>query len=116
MQAYRRLESNHALDEALRRADGAGKPLVVYEELRLDYPWASVPPLPPAPARGLPPPPPAGGSGRFGGAARPPPLRSGGPGSGGVAGGLGGRAPAPGGFSRPSPGRPRGVAGRPRLS
>jgi deoxyribodipyrimidine photo-lyase len=26
MQAYRRLESNHALDEALRRADEAGKP------------------------------------------------------------------------------------------
>jgi uncharacterized protein (DUF1800 family) len=42
MQAYRRLESNHALDEALRRADEAGKPLVVYEGLRLDYPWASV--------------------------------------------------------------------------
>ena len=41
MQAYRRLESNHALDEALRRADEAGKP-VVYEGLRLDYPWASV--------------------------------------------------------------------------
>jgi deoxyribodipyrimidine photo-lyase len=42
MQAYRRLASNHALDEALRRADEAGKPLVVYEGLRLDYPWASV--------------------------------------------------------------------------
>ena len=42
MQAYRRLESNHALDEALRRADEAGKPLVVYEGLRLDYPWASL--------------------------------------------------------------------------
>jgi len=42
MQAYRRLERNHALDEALRRADEAGKPLVVYEGLRLDYPWASV--------------------------------------------------------------------------
>jgi len=42
IQAYRRLESNHALDEALRRADEAGKPLVVYEGLRLDYPWASL--------------------------------------------------------------------------
>ncbi len=41
MQAYRRLESNHTLDEALRRAEGAGRPLVVYEGLRLDYPWAS---------------------------------------------------------------------------
>src|SRR4029453_18281817 len=42
MQAYRRLECNHALDEAPRRANEAGKPLVVYEGLRLDYPWASL--------------------------------------------------------------------------
>lgn len=42
MQAFRRLERNHALDEALRRAEEMGKPLVVYEGLRLDYPWASV--------------------------------------------------------------------------
>lgn len=41
MQAYRRLESNHALDEALRQAQALGRPLVVYEGLRLDYPWAS---------------------------------------------------------------------------
>jgi deoxyribodipyrimidine photo-lyase len=42
MQAYRRLERNHALDHALHHAGEAGKPLVVYEGLRLDYPWASV--------------------------------------------------------------------------
>ena len=41
MQAYRRLERNHALDYALWCADRLGKPLVVYEGLRLDYPWAS---------------------------------------------------------------------------
>ena len=41
MQASRRLERNHALDYALRHAGEAGKPLVVYEGLRLDYPWAS---------------------------------------------------------------------------
>ena len=42
MQAARRLERNHALDWALERAAEAGRPLVVYEGLRLDYPWASV--------------------------------------------------------------------------
>ncbi len=41
MQAYRRLERNHALDCALRHAEESGKPLVIYEGLRLDYPWAS---------------------------------------------------------------------------
>jgi deoxyribodipyrimidine photo-lyase len=41
MQAYRRLERNHALDYALRCAGELGRPLVVYEGLRLDYPWAS---------------------------------------------------------------------------
>ena len=41
MQAYRRLSHNHALDEALACARELGKPLVVYEGLRLDYPWAS---------------------------------------------------------------------------
>jgi len=41
MQAYRRLERNHALDFALRQAEEGGKPLVIYEGLRLDYPWAS---------------------------------------------------------------------------
>ena len=41
MQTYRRLERNHALDYALRCAEELGKPLVVYEGLRIDYPWAS---------------------------------------------------------------------------
>ena len=41
MQAYRRLERNHALDYALRCAEELGRPLVVYEGLRVDYPWAS---------------------------------------------------------------------------
>ena len=41
VQAYRRLDHNHALDYALRCAREMGKPLVVYEGLRLDYPWAS---------------------------------------------------------------------------
>jgi deoxyribodipyrimidine photo-lyase len=40
-QIYRRLERNHALDYALRCAAELGKPLVVYEGLRIDYPWAS---------------------------------------------------------------------------
>ncbi len=41
IQAYRRLDHNHALDYALRCAREMNKPLVVYEGLRLDYPWAS---------------------------------------------------------------------------
>ncbi len=41
MQAFRRLGHNHALDYALRCARELRKPLVVYEGLRLDYPWAS---------------------------------------------------------------------------
>jgi deoxyribodipyrimidine photo-lyase len=41
IQIYRRLERNHALDYALRCAGELGKPLVVYEGLRIDYPWAS---------------------------------------------------------------------------
>src|SRR5512136_3056341 len=41
MQASRRLERNHALDCALRRAEELSRPLVVYEGLRIDYPWAS---------------------------------------------------------------------------
>jgi deoxyribodipyrimidine photo-lyase len=40
-QISRRLAHSHALDYALRCADELGKPLVVYEGLRLDYPWAS---------------------------------------------------------------------------
>jgi len=41
MQMARRFHRNHALDHALREARRLGKPLVVYEGLRLDYPWAS---------------------------------------------------------------------------
>ena len=41
MQAFRRLERNHALDYAIHRARSLKKPLVIYEGLRLDYPWAS---------------------------------------------------------------------------
>lgn len=39
-QASRRLSHNHALDYALFRADKLRLPLVIYEGLRLDYPWA----------------------------------------------------------------------------
>ncbi len=41
VQIYRRLERNHALDYALRCAAELERPLVVYEGLRIDYPWAS---------------------------------------------------------------------------
>ena len=41
MQAARRLAHNHALDYALACARELGRPLVVYEGLRVDYPWAS---------------------------------------------------------------------------
>src|SRR4051812_23147126 len=40
-QMFRRLHANHALDHAIALAAGHGKPLVVYEALKLDYPWAS---------------------------------------------------------------------------
>jgi deoxyribodipyrimidine photo-lyase len=40
-QGYRRLDHNHALDYALACAGELEKPLVVYEGLRLDYPWSS---------------------------------------------------------------------------
>jgi deoxyribodipyrimidine photo-lyase len=40
-QVYRRLERNHALDYALKCAGDLNRPLVVYEGLRIDYPWAS---------------------------------------------------------------------------
>jgi len=40
-QMYRRLAHNHALDYALAAARHLKKPLVIYEGLRLDYPWAS---------------------------------------------------------------------------
>lgn len=41
IQSARRLHSNHALDYAAKCASELSKPLVVYEGLRLDYPWAS---------------------------------------------------------------------------
>jgi len=41
VQAYRRLSHNHALDYAIKCARELKRPLVVYEGLRLDYPWAS---------------------------------------------------------------------------
>ena len=41
MQAHRRLGRNHALDYALKCAAELARPLVVYEGLRIDYPWAS---------------------------------------------------------------------------
>ncbi len=40
-QMFRRLHSNHALDHALALAAEHKKPLVVYEALKLNYPWAS---------------------------------------------------------------------------
>ncbi len=40
-QMFRRLSRNHALDYAVAVANELRKPLVVYEGLRLDYPWAS---------------------------------------------------------------------------
>ncbi|WP_315854090.1 deoxyribodipyrimidine photolyase [Gemmata palustris] len=40
-QMFRRLHSNHALDCALRLAAEYKKPLVVYEGLKLNYPWAN---------------------------------------------------------------------------
>lgn len=42
MIAARRTRSSHALDHALRHARGLGRPLLIFEPLRLDYPWASV--------------------------------------------------------------------------
>ncbi len=41
MQMSRRLRANHALNYAAGWAKKLGKPLVVYEGLKLDYPWAS---------------------------------------------------------------------------
>lgn len=41
MQMYRRLMHNHALDYAVGMARHHKVPLVVYEGLKLDYPWAS---------------------------------------------------------------------------
>ena len=41
MIAARRTRSNFALDRAIAWAQALGKPLVVFEALRVDYPWAS---------------------------------------------------------------------------
>jgi deoxyribodipyrimidine photo-lyase len=41
MQSYRRFDANHALNYALACAQHFQRPLVVYEGLKLDYPWAS---------------------------------------------------------------------------
>ncbi len=41
MQAFRRLDHNHALDFAVARAAALNKPLVIFEGLRLGYRWAS---------------------------------------------------------------------------
>jgi len=41
MQANRRLDHNLALDHAIAEGRRLGRPLVVYEGLRLRYPWAS---------------------------------------------------------------------------
>src|SRR5581483_4323717 len=41
VQAARRLRANHALDHAIDWAKRLKKPLVVYEGLKRNYPWAS---------------------------------------------------------------------------
>jgi deoxyribodipyrimidine photo-lyase len=41
MQMFRRLDHNHALDYAIQTAKQLKKPLVIYEALKLNYPWAS---------------------------------------------------------------------------
>lgn len=41
MQMFRRLHANHALDHAIALAAEHQKPLVVFEALKLNYPWAS---------------------------------------------------------------------------
>ena len=40
-QMVRRLRTNHALDYAMHLSRELGKPLVVYEAVKLSYPWAS---------------------------------------------------------------------------
>ncbi len=42
MQINRRFHYNYALDYAVARANELGKPLLIYEGLSCDYPWASV--------------------------------------------------------------------------
>jgi deoxyribodipyrimidine photo-lyase len=41
MMANRRLRYNFSLDGALQHCESLGKPLLVFEALRVDYPWAS---------------------------------------------------------------------------
>lgn len=41
MQMYKRMDSNHALIFAIRKANELKLPLVVYEGLKYNYPWAS---------------------------------------------------------------------------
>ncbi len=41
MQMFRRLHANHALDYAIHLANTLKKPLVIFEALKLHYPWAS---------------------------------------------------------------------------
>ena len=41
MTAFRRLHSNFALQRAADWAEELGKPLLIFEALRVDYPWAS---------------------------------------------------------------------------
>ena len=41
MQIFRQLDHSHALNYALAYAEHFDRPLVIYEGLRLDYPWAS---------------------------------------------------------------------------
>ncbi|MEP6945321.1 MAG: deoxyribodipyrimidine photo-lyase [Acidobacteriota bacterium] len=41
MQMYKRVDNNHALIYAIRRANELGLPVVVYEGLKYYYPWAS---------------------------------------------------------------------------
>lgn len=40
-QMFRRLRANHALDYAVEQARELDRPLVIYEGLKLNYPWAS---------------------------------------------------------------------------
>src|SRR6476620_410134 len=41
MQMYKRVDDNHALIYAIRRANELNLPLVVYEGLKYYYPWSS---------------------------------------------------------------------------
>ncbi len=41
MQMFKRVENNHSLIYAIRRANELKLPLVVYEGLKYYYPWAS---------------------------------------------------------------------------